>query len=176
MTYDVIGATHRHVDGRQDPVRMPRASRGPGERGVVHPVQAAVVNPLVRLAFRLGIPDPGDALLETTGRRTGEPRLTPVCDGLDGDTFWLLSQRGRAAPWVRNIETDPRVRVQLRSRRPTRWRSGTAHVLEDDDPRERRRVLSRGKPWRRLCLWTSAGQATDPLTVRVDLDPEAPSR
>jgi deazaflavin-dependent oxidoreductase (nitroreductase family) len=175
MTYDVIGPARRHVGGGQDPVRMTRASGAPGRQGDVHPLQAAVVNPLVRLAFRLGLPDPGDALLETTGRRTGEPRVTPVCDGLEGDTFWLLSQRGRAAPWVRNIETDPRVRVRLRSRRPATWRSGTAHVLEDDDPRERRRILSRRKPWRRLCLWTSAGQATDPLTVRVDLDPEAPS-
>jgi len=40
------------------------------------------------------VPPPGDALLETTGRRTGQPRRTPVCDGLDGDTFWLVAQRG----------------------------------------------------------------------------------
>jgi deazaflavin-dependent oxidoreductase (nitroreductase family) len=130
------------------------------------------VDPLIRLAFRLGVPDPGDALLETIGRRTGEPRLTPVCDGLEGDTFWLLSQRGRDADWVRNIEAAPRVRVELRSRRPTHWRSGTAHILEDDDPRRRQLILGRGRPWRRLCLRTSAAQATNPLTVRIDLDTE----
>jgi len=134
------------------------------------------VNPLIRLAFRLGVPDPGDAVLETTGRHTGQLRLTPVCDGLEGETFWLLSQRGRDADWVRNIEARPRVRVELRSRRPTRWRAGTAHVLPDDDPHERRRILSRGKPWRRLCLRTSGALATDPLTVRIDLDPEVSSR
>jgi hypothetical protein len=60
-------------------------------------VQASLVNPLVRIAFRLGIPDPGDALLETTVRRTGKPRLTPVCDGLEGDTFWLISERVSAS-------------------------------------------------------------------------------
>lgn len=135
-----------------------------------------MVNPLIRLAFRLGVPDPGDALLETTGRRTGKPRHTPVCDGLEGDTFWLLSQRGRDADWVRNIEADPRVRVKPRSRRPAPWRSGTAHILEDDDPYERQRVLGRGNTWRRLCLSTSAALATDPLTIRIDLDPEVPSR
>ena len=134
-------------------------------------VQTSVVNPLVRLAFRIGLPDPGDAVLETTGRRSGKPRLTPVCDGLEGETFWLLSQRGRNADWVCDIEADPRVRIQLRSRRPTGWRSGTAHIVEDDDPRERQRVLGRGKPWRRLCLSASGALATDPLTVRVDLDP-----
>ena len=129
------------------------------------------MNPLVRLAFRIGIPDPGDALLETTGRRTGRARLTPVCDGLEGDTFWLLSQRGRDPDWVRNIEANPRVRVQLRSRRPTAWRSGTAQILDDDDAHERRRTLGARKPWRRLCLDTSAALAGDLLTVRIDLDP-----
>ena len=144
---------------------------------IVQPLrQTSVVNPLVRLAFRLGIPDPGDALLETTGRRTGKPRLTPVCDGLEGDTFWLLSQRGRDADWVRNIEADARVRVQLRSRRPTTWRPGTARILVDDDPHKRQRTLGRGKPWRRLCLSTSGRLATDLLTVRIDLDPEVSSR
>jgi deazaflavin-dependent oxidoreductase (nitroreductase family) len=139
-------------------------------------LQSSVVNPLIRLAFRMGIPDPGDALLETTGRRTGRLRLTPVCDGLEGDTFWLLSQRGRDADWVRNIEADARVRVQLRSARPTQWRSGRAQIVEDDDPHERQRILGQGKPWRRLCLGTSGAQATDLLTVRIDLDPEGASR
>jgi deazaflavin-dependent oxidoreductase (nitroreductase family) len=134
-----------------------------------------VVNRLVRLAFRLGVPDPGDALLETTGRRSGAARLTPVCDGLEGETFWLLSERGRDAAWVRDIEADPRVRVKPRSRRPSPWRSGTAQVLEDDDPAARRRWLGRGGAWRRLCLRTSGALATDPLTVRIDLDPEVPS-
>jgi deazaflavin-dependent oxidoreductase (nitroreductase family) len=141
----------------------------------MHALQRSVVNPLIRFVFRLGLPDPGDALLETTGRRTGTPRLTPVCDGLEGDTFWLLSQRGRDAVWVRDIEADARVRVKPRSRRPTTWRSGTAHILDDDDPRERQRLLGVGKPWRRLCLSTSAALATHLLTVRVELDRELPS-
>jgi deazaflavin-dependent oxidoreductase (nitroreductase family) len=149
-----------------------RIAAPPPRAILVRMIQKSVVNPLVRLAFRLGIPDPGDALLETTGRRTGRPRLTPVCDGLEGDTFWLFSERGRDADWVRNIEAHPRVRVMLRSRRPTMWRWGTAHVLPDDDPRERQRLLSEGKPWRRLCLGASAALATDPLTVKVDLDPQ----
>jgi deazaflavin-dependent oxidoreductase (nitroreductase family) len=139
-------------------------------------IRESVVNPLVRLAFRLGIPDPGDALLETIGRRSGRPRLTPVCDGLEGDTFWLLSERGRDADWVHNIEAHPHVRVKLRSRRPAAWRSGTAHVLADDDPHERQRLLSRDRPWRRLCLDTSGTFAADLLTVKVDLDPEVSPR
>ncbi len=129
------------------------------------------MNPLVRWAFRVGIPDPGDALLETIGRRSRQPRVTPVCDGLEGDTFWLLSQRGRAADWVRNIAANPRVRVKVRSGPRASWRAGTAHILDSDDGRDRQKTLSRGNVARRLCLCTSGALATDLLTIRIDLDP-----
>jgi deazaflavin-dependent oxidoreductase (nitroreductase family) len=141
----------------------------------MHPLQTSVVDPLIRLVFGIGIPDPGDAL-ETTGRRRGQSRLMPVCDGLEGDTFWRVSQRGRDVDWVRNVEAHSRVRVQLRSQRPTAWRSGTAHVVDDDDALARTRSLGQGRPWRRLCLRTAAALASDPLTVRVDLDPMRSSR
>ena len=136
----------------------------------VRSLQKKLINPLVRVAFRVGIPDPGDALLETTGRRTGHPRVTPVCDGLEGDTFWLLSERGRRADWVRNIEANPRVRIKVRSWTRSPWRAGTAHILDDDDPRERQRILSRAGYGQRLCVQASDALATDLLTVRVDLD------
>ena len=71
---------------------------------------------------------------------------------------------------MQNIEADPRVRVKG-SLSDSDWRSGTAHILEDDDPQERIRILGRGNRWRRLCLRASASIATSPLTVRVDLDP-----
>src|SRR5260370_41655530 len=138
---------------------------------ILHPIQRGGVNPLVRWAFRVGIPDPGDALLETIGRRSRQPRVTPVCDGLEGDTFWLLSQRGRAADWVRNIAANPRVRVKVRSGPRASWTGGTAHILDSDDGRDRQKTLSRGNVARRLCLCTSGALATDPLTIRIDLGP-----
>jgi deazaflavin-dependent oxidoreductase (nitroreductase family) len=131
--------------------------------------QQSAINPVVRLAWDLGIPIPGDALLETTGRRTGLQRRTPVCDGLEGETFWLIAQRGRAADWVRNIEANPRVRIKVSGLR-TGWRAGTAHILDGDDPRERHRLLSRANLARRLCLCTTKAVNTSPLTVRIDLD------
>jgi deazaflavin-dependent oxidoreductase (nitroreductase family) len=99
------------------------------------------------------------------------PRVTPVCDCLEGDTFWIIAQRGHDADYVRNIEANPRVRVKG-SLSGSDWRAGTAHILEDDDPEERIRTLGRGNRWRRLCLQTSARVSTSPLTVRVDLDPQ----
>jgi deazaflavin-dependent oxidoreductase (nitroreductase family) len=132
--------------------------------------QRSVINPLDKLAFALRIPPPGDALLETTGRRTGRRRVTPVCDCLEGDTFWIVAEQGRSAKYVRNIEANPRVRVKG-SLSHTGWRGGTAHILDEDDPEARVRVLSRGNHWRRLCLQASTSIGTSPLTVRIDLDP-----
>jgi deazaflavin-dependent oxidoreductase (nitroreductase family) len=140
-----------------------------GRHRVLGRLQQSVINPVVKLAWDLGIPIPGDALLETIGRRTGLPRRTAVCNGLDGDTFWLVAQRGRSADWVRNIEADPRVLVRV-SGLHTGWRAGTAHILDGDDPQERQRILSRANPARRLCLWTAKALNTNPLTVRIDLD------
>ena len=137
---------------------------------VVYPLQKRVINPVVMLAHNLGVPPPGDALLETTGRRTGRPRRTPVCDGLDGEVFWLVAQRGRRAGWVRNIQANPRVRVKVRTRSGVVWRAGLARILDDDDPRERWRLIGQGNLARRLCVSASAAMGTDPLTVRVDLD------
>lgn len=133
-------------------------------------LQESVINPLDRLAFALRLPPPGDALLETTGRRTGRRRVTPVCDCLEGDTFWVVAQRGRDAEYVSNIEADPRVRVKGSLSRGG-WRSGTAHILDEDDAEKRLRILGRGNRWRRLCLQASSSIGTSPLTVRIDLDP-----
>lgn len=71
---------------------------------------------------------------------------------------------------MRNIQRNPRVRVKGSFSR-TGWRTGTARILDDDDPQERMRILSRGNRWRRLCLQASTAIATDPVTVRIDLDP-----
>ena len=137
---------------------------------IVYPLQTRVVNPIVMLAHNLGLPPPGDALLETTGRRTGRPQHTPICDGLDGETFWLVAQRGRQADWVKNIQANPRVRVKVRTRSGVGWRTGTAHILDDDDPRERLRRIGERNLACRLCASASAAMGTDPLTVRIDLD------
>jgi deazaflavin-dependent oxidoreductase (nitroreductase family) len=131
---------------------------------VVTFVQRRLLNPLVRpLLERVWIP--GYALLETTGRTSGLPRRNPVGDGLEGSTFWIVSEHGRRASYVRNIEADPRVRVRVRGR----WRSGTAHLLPDDDTQERQRKLSR-RLGARINAASVRRMGTDLLTVRIDLD------
>ncbi len=75
------------------------------------------------------------------------------------------------ADWVRNIAANPRVRVKFRSGSGVGWRAGTAHVLDEDDPRERQRLLAQANLARRWCVRASAAMGTSPLTVRIDLDP-----
>jgi deazaflavin-dependent oxidoreductase (nitroreductase family) len=89
-----------------------------------------LVNPPTRALFRLGIAVPGTAILETTGRKSGLPRQTPVTDGLEGNVFWIVSEHGRHSAYVRNIEADPHVRVKV----GRRWRTGAAEVLGGEDP------------------------------------------
>jgi deazaflavin-dependent oxidoreductase (nitroreductase family) len=143
---------------------------GSAKDRVVYRLQKRLVNPVVLLAWRLGIPPPGDALLETTGRHTGQPRHTPVCDGLDGEIFWLVAQRGHRADWVRNIRANPRVRVKVRTESGVGWRAGTAHILDHEDPRQRQRLIGQGNLARGLCVRASAVMSTSPLTMRIDLD------
>jgi deazaflavin-dependent oxidoreductase (nitroreductase family) len=120
-----------------------------------------LVNPVVRGLLERGLMPRTHALLETTGRKSGQPRRVPLGNGLRGDTFWIVTEHGRQADYVKNIEKDPRVRVKV----GRTWRSGTAHLLPDDDVRERFRMLRR--PLNDALV---RGVGTEHLTIRIDLD------
>jgi deazaflavin-dependent oxidoreductase (nitroreductase family) len=127
-----------------------------------------LVNPIVRGLFRLGLPAPGTAILETIGRKSGQPRRNPVTNGLDGEVFWIVAEHGRRASYVRNIEANPRVRVRV----GRRWHDGTARLLPDDDPRERLRYINSRYPITRLSTATVRLLQTDLMTIRIDLNGE----
>jgi deazaflavin-dependent oxidoreductase (nitroreductase family) len=128
------------------------------KRTVVIPLQRYVVNPIAKLVAGYF---PGTALLETTGRKSGEPRRTPISNGLSGDEFWIVAEQGHKAQYVKNIKADPRVRIRVRGR----WRTGTAQVMPDDDPRERQRNLPR------LNALFVRLMGDRLLSIRVDLEP-----
>lgn len=122
------------------------------KRRVVHRVQRLVVNPIGR---QLPV-----TMLETTGRKSGQPRRTAVGGSVVDNQFWMVSEHGEHSDYVYNIKANPEVRVRIKGQ----WRSGTAHLLPDDDSWQRLRSLPR---------LNSAGvrtMGTDLLTIRVDLD------
>jgi deazaflavin-dependent oxidoreductase (nitroreductase family) len=130
-----------------------------------------LVNPLVRRAVFAGRLGRTYAVLETTGRRTGAIRRTPVANGLRGDTFWLISAHGPHAHYFQNLLAQPRVRIGLADRGHLRWRAGMAHPVPEDDARRRHRELGRGRLGYRLDGLLLRSTATALTTVRIDLDP-----
>jgi deazaflavin-dependent oxidoreductase (nitroreductase family) len=121
-----------------------------------------LVNPVVRRLLERGLAPRTHALLETTGRKSGLPRLVPVGNGLRGGQFWIVTEHGYAADYVKNIQNDPRVRVKV----GRRWHEGTAHLLPEDDVAARLRFLRRPV---NDALVRIVG--TEHLTIRIDLDP-----
>jgi deazaflavin-dependent oxidoreductase (nitroreductase family) len=136
------------------------ASGGATKRRVARFTTNRLVNPLVRRLHSVGVTG-GTALLETTGRKTRQPRQTPVGNGLRGHEFWVVTEHGWHSSYVRNIQANPRVRVKV----GRTWFSGTAHILEEDDPAERLRWL--GRPVNDTALRMVG---TEHLVIRVDLD------
>lgn len=126
---------------------------GEGKHHVVTTVQRGLVNPLMR---RL----PGQVLLETTGRNSGEPRVTPIGGRRVGREFWFVSEFGEKSQYVRNILAQPRVRLRLHGR----WHEGTAQPVPGDDVRARLASL----PRMNSAAVRSVG--TNLLTIRVALD------
>ena len=131
------------------------------KRAVARFVTNRLLNPIARRLLERGLWPQTQALLETRGRQTGLTRRVPVGNGLRGDSFWIVTEHGYAADYVKNIQADPRVRVKV----GRRWYEGTAHILPDDDPRERLRWLRRPVNDSLLLV-----VGTEQLTIRVDLE------
>src|SRR3954451_13447563 len=120
-----------------------------------------LVNPPIRAAIRAGIWPKATALLETTGRKSGLPRQAPVGNGLRGDDFWIVTEHGHGADYVKNIKANPNVRVKV----GRTWYVGVAEILEDDDPYERMRWLKRPVNDSMLKI-----VSTERLVIRVKLE------
>ena len=66
-------------------------------------------------------------LLTTTGRRSGKRRVTPLQYEMIGPDYYLGSARGVKSDWVRNIQSDPQVSMNV----GTKHLYGTAEVITD---------------------------------------------
>lgn len=119
---------------------------------LINRFQKGFVNPLMRRIATM-------TLLETTGRKSGLPRRTPVGGRRIGREFWMVSEFGERSEYVRNIQADPRVRVRVRGH----WYSGTACLLPEDDARARLRTLPR------INSAVVSAIGSELLTVRIDL-------
>ncbi|MBV8993843.1 MAG: nitroreductase family deazaflavin-dependent oxidoreductase [Pseudonocardiales bacterium] len=136
-------------------------------RAVQRWVEAYLLNPGMRSLIQAGLAPAIFALVETTGRRTGLRRTTPVTVARDGKVVWLVSEHGWRSGYVQNISARPQVRLKI----GRTWHTGTATLLADDDAWARRKAMGRRTGWmgRADGIFFKA-MATTPMTVRVDLD------
>jgi deazaflavin-dependent oxidoreductase (nitroreductase family) len=128
------------------------------KRWLVRRLQKWLINPVVRR--RAGAKGSRFALIETRGRRTGQPRLMPVGGALDGNVFWIVAEHGQAASYVRNLEANARVRIKVDGS----WHAGTAQPMPNGDPLQRLRLYNPRTAAEVKQFGTSL------LTVRVDFD------
>jgi deazaflavin-dependent oxidoreductase (nitroreductase family) len=86
--------------------------------------------PLLRSGFArfIGSPPTGYfLLLQTTGRKTRQPRFTPLNYAIDNGCVICLAGFGEQAHWLTNIRNDPHVQVRL----PDRVIKGIATEVKD---------------------------------------------
>jgi deazaflavin-dependent oxidoreductase (nitroreductase family) len=126
-----------------------------------------LIDRIARAAVRIGLARRSTALIETIGRRSGTPRVTPVTNGLDGDVFWIVTEHGHGANYVRNIEAEPRVRVNAGAG----WRSGVAEIVTED-PEERLRQIVALNRRARSNARIVRKMGSEHLVIRVELVPE----
>ena len=123
------------------------------KRRIVHTAQRLVVNPVGRRSPM--------TMLETTGRKSGQPRRTAIGGRVIGNQFWMVSEHGDHSHYVLNIKANPAVRVRIGGQVAQRNRCTCC------------RTMTRGERLRSLPGFNSALvrlMGSDLLTIRVDLD------
>jgi deazaflavin-dependent oxidoreductase (nitroreductase family) len=88
-------------------------------------------------------------LLRTTGARTGQPRVSALVYGLDGDgRYVVVASNGgadRAPGWLHNVRAEPHVEVQLGRTR----KAATAEILTEGPDYDRCwKIVNEVNPYR----------------------------
>lgn len=84
-------------------------------------------------------------ILTTTGRKTGQPRDTPLICAADGDDFVVIASQGGAPThpqWYLNLLATPSALVQVKANRF----EVTAHVAEGEERDRLWRLMSAAWP------------------------------
>ncbi|HEY6328199.1 MAG TPA: nitroreductase family deazaflavin-dependent oxidoreductase [Blastocatellia bacterium] len=76
--------------------------------------------------------EPGVLFLTTTGRNSGLPREIEIWFVASSDKLYILAEHFYATQWVKNIQSNPRVRVVVGDREF----QATARILDEKNDRE----------------------------------------
>jgi deazaflavin-dependent oxidoreductase (nitroreductase family) len=72
--------------------------------------------------------------LTTTGRQTGKPHRIEIWFAIEDERVYLLSGGRGRADWVRNLQANPTVTIEL----GTETFTGIARILQPETPDDRR--------------------------------------
>ena len=115
---------------------------------LVHAFQKYLLNPPLKLAFRARAPAArlcaaGDDRAHHRAARARRPSATDAI----GDTLWIVAEHGsRAGLRAQHRAQPPRAGAGRATACAPGGAAARPRVLPDDDPRERQRTLSRGRP------------------------------
>ena len=101
------------------------------------------------------------AYLTTTGRRTGRPHRIEIWFAAEDGRVYMLSGGRERADWVRNVQANPRVTVELGGE----TRDGAARVLlagTDEDRRARELLVAKYRGGGELDEW---GRTSLPVMI-----------
>src|SRR5256886_15745216 len=96
-----------------EPIQAPS---GPGRLMARAPRLVHVFNPIARRLLGVGIPLGPNALLTVRGRKSGQPRTTPVALVEVGGRRWVIGTFGEVN-WVRNLRAAGRASLSVGRRR-----------------------------------------------------------
>jgi deazaflavin-dependent oxidoreductase (nitroreductase family) len=106
-------------------------------------------------------------LLTTTGRRTGEPRTTPLIFGRDGEDYLIIASQGGAPThplWYLNLVADPDAQIQVRAEHI----AVTAHAATDAEKPRLWKIMT--EQWPNYDVYQTRTERPIPL---VSLRPNA---
>ena len=106
------------------------------------------------------------AYLTTIGRRTGQPHRIEIWFAAQEGRVYLLSGGRERADWVRNLQANPQVTVELGDE----THAGVAHVLQAgtvEDRRARELLVGKYRQGDNLDAW---GRTALPVVIEFSAD------
>src|SRR5215831_12557656 len=138
---------------KPDQVSLGTSGAGPAPTRRTRPRRPALLAWFLRIPvflYRVGLAEQlgrSTLLLTTRGRKTGRWPTTALNYLAEGDVTYVLAGMGPGSDWLRNLQANPHVWVQVGRRRFEAW----AETIVD--PAEHRRVLG---------LWAEQSMRTAP--------------
>jgi deazaflavin-dependent oxidoreductase (nitroreductase family) len=101
-------------------------------------------------------------LLTTTGRKSGQPRTTPLIHARDGDDYLVVASMGgapRHPHWYRNLVADGLAQIQVRSEHI----DVTAHTAGEDEKARLWKIVT--EVWPNYDVYQSRTDRVIPVVV-----------